>query len=215
LSPLRALKSVWYQALRMLICVLACPLFCIRRFGGHHLPRRGGALLASNHQSNLDPLLIGQAVPRRINYLARRTLFRFFLFRWLIESLDAIPIDRDGSGIGGIKETMRRLRRGEQVLMFPEGTRTRDGEMQPLKPGFCSIVRRSNVPIVPMAIDGSFQAWPRTRKFPRRGVVHIHIGRPISQSEQAECSDEQLIEIVRQRIAECLAKAQESRARVH
>lgn len=182
-------------------------------FGVRYLPQQGGALLVSNHQSHLDPPLIGQAVSRRINYLARRTLFKFFLFRWLIQSLDAIPIDRDGSGIGGIKETMRRLKRGGQVLMFPEGTRTANGEMNPLKPGFCAMVRRSKVPIVPMAIDGSFQAWPRTRRFPRLGVIHIHIGPQISPDEQAEKTDAELVEFVEKRIADCFANARMSRSR--
>jgi 1-acyl-sn-glycerol-3-phosphate acyltransferase len=204
---------VWYEALRVSIGIGACLAFRIRSFGRQHLPREGGALLASNHQSHLDPPLIGQAVPGRINYLARRTLFKFFLFRWLIQSLDAIPIDRDGSGLGGIKETMRRLRGGQRVLMFPEGTRTKNGDLQPLKPGFCAMVRRSNVPIVPLAIDGSFQAWPRTRMFPRCAVIHIHFGRPILPGEQAALTDEQLVELVRERIAACLAKARASRAR--
>jgi 1-acyl-sn-glycerol-3-phosphate acyltransferase len=213
-STLRIAKSAWYQTLRVLIGIAACLMFKIRTFGGSRLPREGGALLASNHQSHLDPPLIGQAVPRRINYLARKTLFKFFLFRWLIQSLDAIPIDRGGSGIGGIKETMRRLKRGEQVLMFPEGTRTPDGDMRPLKPGFCAMVRRSKVPIIPIAIDGSFQAWPRSSKFPQRGVIHIHIGEPIAADLQADLSDDQLVTLVQQRIADCLANARASRARV-
>ena len=212
-APLRFAKIAWYELLRMMIHVAACAFYGCRTHGREHLPAEGGALLASNHQSHLDPPLIGQAIPRRINYLARTTLFRFFLFRWLIQSLDAIPIDRDGSGLGGIKETLKRLRRGEQVLMFPEGTRTPDGEIQPLKPGFCAIARRSRSPIVPLAIDGSFDAWPRKQRFPGRSVIHICFGPPISIAQQQELSDDQLIRLVEDRISECLKTARTMRRR--
>ena len=212
-EPFRLAKLLWYEMLRLMIFVAVCAFYRFRAFGREHLPEDGGALLASNHQSHLDPPLIGQAVPRRINYLARATLFRFFLLRWLIQSLDAIPIDREGSGLGGIKETMKRLRSGGKVLMFPEGTRTADGNMRPLKPGFCAMVRRSNVPIVPLAIDGSFDAWPRTQRFPGRSIVHICFGPPITAEQQKSLSDEELVLLVEERIAECLEKARTARKR--
>ena len=79
-------------------------------------------LVVSNHQSHLDPILVGLACDRRLNYVARDTLFGFAPFRWLIYSLDAIPIDREGIGLGGLKESIRRLRAGEMLLVFPEGT---------------------------------------------------------------------------------------------
>ena len=102
-----------------------------------------------------------------MNYLARETLFRFAPLGWLIHSLDAIPIDRDGLGLNGIKESLRRLKRGEMVLIFPEGTRTRDGEMAPFRPGFTVLAARSKAWILPVAIEGAFDAWPRSRKLPR------------------------------------------------
>ena len=88
------------------------------------MPPTGGGLVMSNHQSNLDPVLIGLCCERRLNYVARQTLLTFAPLRWLFNSLDAIPIDRDGTGLGGLKETLKRLKRGELVLLFPEGTRT-------------------------------------------------------------------------------------------
>src|SRR6185369_4246968 len=94
-------------------------------------------------------------------------------------SLDAIPIDRDGLGLAGLKETLKRLKRGEMVLIFPEGTRTPDGQVAPLKPGFCAIARRANVPLVPVAIDGAFDAWPRFSPVPRPATIHVEFGPPI------------------------------------
>ena len=125
--------------------MLAVVVFRIRCFGREHVPPSGGGLVMSNHQSNMDPVLVGLATNRRLNYLARETLFAFAPFRWLIKSLDAIAIDREGLGLAGLKETLRRLKRGELVLIFPEGTRTRDGEIAPLKSGFCAVARRIRV----------------------------------------------------------------------
>ena len=118
-------------------------------------------LVVSNHQSHLDPPLVGVACPRRLNCLARETLFHFAPFRWLINSLDAIPIDREGLGLAGIKESLRRLKRGEMVTIFPEGTRTGDGEIGPFLPGFTALAVRGKAAILPVAIEGAFVAWPR------------------------------------------------------
>jgi len=158
----RSLASRAWQAFLKFTCRLAAVLvFNIRCHGREKVPRTGGGLMLSNHQSNLDPVLIGLASDRRLNYVARKTLFRFAPFRWLINSLDAIAIDREGLGLEGLKEMLKRLQRGEIVLLFPEGTRTPDGEVHPIKPGFCAVARRAGVPIIPVAMDGAFDSWPR------------------------------------------------------
>jgi 1-acyl-sn-glycerol-3-phosphate acyltransferase len=167
----------------------------------------------SNHQSNFDPVLVGLASHRRLNFLARQTLFRFAPFRWLISSLDSIPIDRDGTGLGGLKETLKRLKRGEMVLIFPEGTRTSDGEIAPLKPGFVAIARRAGVPLLPVAIDGAFQAWPRWRKLPGRSVIQVAFGPPIGPDQLAGLDDEQLMSEVAKRLQACLSVVRKSRQR--
>ena len=131
-------NRLWQAFLKFLARLTAVTVFHVHCRGQSHVPATGGALVLSNHQSNLDPVVIGLVCERRLNYVARQTLFRFPPFRWLINSLDAIPIDREGSGLGGLKETLKRLKRGEMVLLFPEGTRTPDGEVHPLKPGFCA-----------------------------------------------------------------------------
>ena len=133
---------MYYDAFRFIIRLALVPIFGFRCFGRHKVPRDGAILVCANHQSVLDPPVIGCVFDRRLNYLARRTLFRFAPFRWLIRSLDAIPIERDGMGMAGLKESLRRLKRGEGVIIFPEGTRSHDGEVAPLKPGFCVLARR-------------------------------------------------------------------------
>jgi 1-acyl-sn-glycerol-3-phosphate acyltransferase len=206
-------KRLWYDGLQVICRVLAVVLFAIRCEGREHVPRRGGVLVLSNHQSHLDPVLVGVACDRRLNYLARQTLFRFKPFVWLINSLDAIPIDREGLGMSGLKETLRRLKREELVLMFPEGTRTRDGEVAPLKPGFCALARRAKAPLLPVGIDGAFAAWPRWRLLPRRSVIQVQIGPPILPSEIDRLDDEQLISEVQHRLEACHAAARAARLR--
>jgi 1-acyl-sn-glycerol-3-phosphate acyltransferase len=160
-------------------------------------------LVVSNHQSHLDPILIGLACDRRLNYVARDTLFGFKPFRWLINSLDAIPIDREGIGLGGLKESLRRLKDGEMLLIFPEGTRTRNGGVGELKPGFLALARRSKVPVLPVAIDGAYESWPRRNLFPWPAVIHVRFGPIVDPQQSANFSDELLHSEVDRRIRKC------------
>src|SRR5262249_12698938 len=175
------------------------------------VPATGGGLMLSNHQSNLDPLVIGLSSDRRLNYVARQTLFRFKPLAWLMSSVDAIPIDREGTGLGGLKETLKRIKRGEVVLLFPEGTRTPDGEVRAMKPGFLVIARRARVPLFPVAVDGAFQAWPRQQRFPRPTVVHVEFGEPIWPEEFEKLGDDELLKLVEERIRTCHASARAHR----
>lgn len=200
-------KRLWYDFLRIVCRSVFLAVYRIRSEGREHIPRAGGALVLSNHQSHFDPIIVGLGSDRRMNYLARETLFRFPPFRWLIRSLDAIPIDREGLGLNGLKETLRRIKRGELVLMFPEGTRTPNGEVHALKPGFCALARRLNVPLVPVGVDGAFDAWPRTRTFPRGGRIHVQYGAPILPEEIARFEERDLVAEVERRIRACHATA--------
>ncbi|TVS18817.1 MAG: 1-acyl-sn-glycerol-3-phosphate acyltransferase [Planctomycetaceae bacterium] len=200
-------KRTSYAVLQVLAQGLGILLFSIRFLGREHIPVEGGVLVCSNHQSFFDPVLVGMGFRRRLNYLARKTLFRFYVFRWLIEFLDAIPIDREGGGLGGLKETLKRLKRGELVLIFPEGTRTRDGEVAALKPGFVALARRSKTPLLPVAVDGAYDAWPREAKFPRRSRVSVSIGPPMMPEYVRTLTDEQLVAELERRIRHCHAVA--------
>lgn len=205
------LKRLWYAVLQVACRMTAILAFRIRCRGRKLVPPTGGGLVLSNHQSHLDPVLVGLATDRRLNYLARDTLFGFAPFRWLIYSLDAIPIDREGLGLAGLKETLKRLKRGELVLIFPEGTRTRDGEVGTLKPGFCALVRRAGVPILPVGIDGAFDSWPRWRHLPAPAVIHIQFGEPLEPIEIAGLDDRQLVAEVARRIRIAHDKARKLR----
>ncbi|HZZ73988.1 MAG TPA: lysophospholipid acyltransferase family protein [Pirellulales bacterium] len=205
-------KRTWYQFLHVTCRLVGVVAFRVRVSGREWVPKNGGALVLSNHQSHLDPVLIGLAGDRRMNFLARKTLFKFPPFRWLIDSLDAIPIDREKSSFGGLKETLRRLKHDELVLLFPEGTRTADGRIGALKPGFCAIARRAGVPLVPVAIDGAFAAFPRTRNYPLPATIHIAFGEPLQPSEIPQFeTDDALVAEVRRRLEDCHEKTRRTR----
>jgi 1-acyl-sn-glycerol-3-phosphate acyltransferase len=200
----RSLASrLWYETLRWPLWAAATFGYGVRYTGRRNIPESGGVLVVSNHQSHFDPPLIGLGCPRRMNYVARDSLFAFAPFRWLIKSLDAIPLERDGIGLSGIKESLRRLRRGEMVLIFPEGTRTHDGRVGEFKPGFTTLAARSGASILPAAIEGAFQAWPRRNTFPRLGRIRVHYGTPLGPEEIAGREERELVEEVRRRVVEC------------
>jgi 1-acyl-sn-glycerol-3-phosphate acyltransferase len=203
----------WYELLRRGLQLAGVLVFRARYEGLHNIPRHGPVLVVSNHQSNFDPPLVGMACSRRMNYLARSSLFRFGPFGWLIRSVDAIPIEREGIGLGGIKEAMKRLKAGEMVVIFPEGTRTRDGQIAPFRPGFATLAVRTRAAILPAAIEGAFDAWPRSQVLPRRGNVRVRYGEPILPEQFTGRSEEELVAEVEARVRACHAQLQRSASR--
>lgn len=204
-------KRIGYNALRVICRLFGTLGFGIRVVGREHAPADGPAVWCSNHQSHFDPMIVGLCYDGRLNYLARRTLFEKVPLRYFLEYFDSIPIDREGPALGGIKETLKRLKRGEQVLVFPEGTRTRDGEIAPLKPGVTTIAKRSKGPVIPVAMDGAYQAWPRTRPWPWFNRIAVVIGEPITAREVEQLSDENLLAELERRMRACHAQARKIR----
>lgn len=163
------------------------------------VPRAGSVILAANHASFLDPPMIGSAVRRPINYLARESLFRFPIFGWYIRALNSVPVDRDGAGAKGLKMILDRLLNGGGIILFPEGTRTSDGQLQPARSGVGLTVIKSDAPVVPVRIFGSYAAWNRKQIIPRPHKIHIKFGTPMEFAELREeaktCPKKRLKEI--------------------
>src|SRR4051812_4460087 len=113
--------------------VLYATCFRWRIFNAERVPKSGPVILAGNHASYLDPPLIGSALPRDINYLARESLFRFPVVGVILRSWNCVPVDREGGGGAGLKAILNRLEKGGGIILFPEGTRTRDGRLQPAR----------------------------------------------------------------------------------
>lgn len=196
---------MWYAFSKWWIRLGLMLAFRIRYSGTQNVPAEGAILVVSNHQSFLDPPLIGAGFPRMMNFMARQSLFKITPFAWLIRSFNAFPIDREGA-LGGIKETLRRLKRGEVVVVFPEGARTADGEIAPFMPGFATLAVRSGAAILPAAMEGAFQVWPRTRRWPRLGRIHVHYGLPILPSEIKQLDEQELVAEIERRVRQCHAE---------
>jgi 1-acyl-sn-glycerol-3-phosphate acyltransferase len=191
-------RFLWYGFLHFLSIVAFVLFFRYRSFGRHHVPESGGVLLASNHQSFFDPILVGlPLVDRRIRQLARRTLFRNPLFAWLIRSLGAIPIEKGRGDRDALNRGIEMLKSGELLVVFPEGTRTADGSVGALQAGIFLMARRARVPIVPVAIDGAFDAWPRTRKLFRLRPIRVAYGPPVAAERGSRTQEKVHKEILR------------------
>ena len=180
-----------------------------RVFGAEHVPLQGGVILASNHASFLDPPLVGSGLKRDINYLARESLFRFPGIGTLLRSWNAVPVDRDGGGAKGLKIILSRLLAGNGIILFPEGTRTKDGKLQPARSGIGLTVIKSTAPVVPVRVFGTFEAYGRNHKLPRPHRVTVKYGRPMNfealRAEAKTCDKTRMKEIYQQVADEIMA----------
>src|SRR5687767_4537691 len=149
-----------------------------RVFGLENIPRTGGVLLASNHQSYLDPVLVAMVLPREMHFMARRTLFRNPAFRAIIAGYNAFAIERDSADVKGVKSAIARLEAGNILLVFPEGTRTENGSIGLMKP-VGVLAERAAVPIVPVLIQGAYEVWPKGRGIPHFGRISLIFGKPL------------------------------------
>lgn len=161
-------------------------LYRVRVSGRENIPPTGPLLIIANHQSFLDPPLVSAFITNRhIDFIARAGLFRFGPFARLITALNSVPIAEQGGDTAAMKEALRRLAMGRAVLIFPEGSRSPDGAMRPFKRGAAVLVKRSSCPVLPVVVEGAFDAWPRSRPRPflfgRR--IAIRYGRPIPHDE--------------------------------
>ena len=134
--------------------------------GREQIPQAEPLIFACNHASNIDPPLIGAYCPKRLSFLAKDSLFKNPIFSKLITELGAIPVSREDSQKAGtvIKTLLSLLKRGHNILVFPEGTRSSDGELQPLEAGVAFLALRSNVPILPVYVGGTFEACPKGKR---------------------------------------------------
>lgn len=172
-------EAAFYLLARIVTIPAASALWGFRLYGWHRMPEAGAVVLASNHQSFLDPFLLGGSTPRCVRFLARNTLF-WGPFGWLIRSLGAIPVVRDSADLAAMRAAVGALKEGDPLLLFPEGTRTRDGRIAPFRPGLSMLARRGEAVVLPCVIRGAFEAWPRHRPLPTPfRPVRVHYGPPV------------------------------------
>ena len=176
-----------------------------RVYSPENVPLTGSVILASNHASFLDPPLVGSGLHREINYLARETLFRFPVVGAILRSWNAVPVDRDGGSPAGLRNILNRLNKGGGIILFPEGTRTRDGKLQPARSGIGLTVIKSTAPVVPVRVFGTFEAYGRHMKFPKPKRVIVKYGKPIDFTklrEEAKVSPKERVKEIYQEVSD-------------
>jgi 1-acyl-sn-glycerol-3-phosphate acyltransferase len=219
-EPLGGLWYEWWQGLLLAYFTFGHSL----RFAGRwNLPKSGPALLIANHESFIDPLLVGVSVRRHLAFLARSNLFKGAFGRFL-RSVNTRPVDQEGFAREGLKAMIDLLGQGWPVLVFPEGERAWDGVMQPFKPGVHLIIKKSLAPVVPCGIAGAHEALPRRRKPPIPGhsplflppgdsTIAVVIGQPLDGARFAKMPREAALAELFAEVKKVQAQAERLRRR--
>lgn len=178
--------------------------------GLENLPADGGFLLASNHASHLDPPFVGAVLPHQLAFFARKSLWKPGIPAWWLDSVGAIPVERDSADLAAIKRVISTLRGGRPIVLFPEGTRSLDGELQPAKPGVGMIVCKTQVPVVPCRIFNSHVAFGRSGGLRPGTPIHIVYGKPLSPEDYDHPADgKERYQRASERIMSAIAALQE------
>ena len=148
--------------------------------GRKNIPKDGAFIFVSNHLSYFDPIMLGTSLHRSLYYMARENLFWKPFFGWIMGQVHAFPIKRDSGDLGALKQALAILKDGKPLVMFPEGTRSKNKELRPAKPGVGFIAAKAGVPVVPAYIDGSLEALPGNLTTLKRHPVAVYIGEPVT-----------------------------------
>jgi len=175
--------TLWYRLGWYLFRSVFATYFRWRVYHPERVPLTGPVILAANHASFLDPPLVGAGVAREVNYLGRQSLFRVPVLGWMLAAVNVVPVDRDGAGAAGLKAILHRLLAGGAIILFPEGTRTRDGRFQPARSGIGLTVIKSPAAVVPVHVFGTFEAFGRHMCFPRPRPIAVKYGCPLLFTE--------------------------------
>ena len=163
-----------------LISYIFCKIyFRLEVNGADNIPKKGGVLVASNHSSFLDPVIVGVGISRQTYYLTKQSLFEIPIFRLLIKALHTIPVRRELVSVSTFKELIKSLNAKKAIILFPEGTRSLDGKLGQGKVGVGMIALKADVPIIPAYIDGAIKAFPKNGKWIYPKKIRVIFGKPI------------------------------------
>ncbi|HSI85142.1 MAG TPA: lysophospholipid acyltransferase family protein [Candidatus Methylacidiphilales bacterium] len=183
----------WYRLCYKFIEAIKLGYYQTRVEGYENVPA-GGCLVVSNHASFLDPTTVGWALQRECFFLARKTLFKPPVMSRLLPICNVVPIDQDNADLPSMRRVIRLMKDdGYPVILFPEGTRTEDGELKKALPGAAFLACKAGVPILPVRLFGSFEAWPRQRKLPGYHPMRVVIGRPFMPAKARSKQDYEVL----------------------
>lgn len=192
--------------------LIAKVCFSYQTFHKERIPKEGGFILAMNHQSYLDPPLAGICADREIYYLARKTLLDWPIMGRIFPKLNVIPVDQERADMSALKAIIKLVRNGHGTVIFPEGARTLDGEIQPAQPGLGLVIAKTLAPVVPMRIFGAREAFPRGSSRLRFTPITVVVGEPMHFT-QADLigSGRELYQSLSERVVKRISKIQNER----
>ena len=179
----------------------------LTREGLQHLPRRGPAIVVSNHVSYMDAILLGSAAPRPIHFIVLHWMYDLLLLRWFYWGMRTIPV-RAGSDARGLRRALRALSAGRVVGVFPEGARSADGRMGEARPGAALLAALSGAPVVPAFIDGARESMPVGSRFPKPARIHVRFGRALPAPARGAARDRQALNNFGLQVAEAIRSLQ-------
>jgi 1-acyl-sn-glycerol-3-phosphate acyltransferase len=209
-------RWLWYNTGYWVFALLYYFGYSYRFFGQHRVPRSGPVLIIANHESFWDPPMVGIAMPRRVAFMARKTLYNSKALAKFMENVGTFAVDQEGTGLEGIRIAIKKLQDGEAVVLFPEGSRTPDGSMKEFMPGVALLVRKAKVPVVPVGLAGSYDGWPVHAKKPkwsplwsprRAAAMTVVVGQPIPAETLLPMEPRKMVEYLRDRVADARAEA--------
>ncbi|MCE5203218.1 MAG: 1-acyl-sn-glycerol-3-phosphate acyltransferase [Actinomycetia bacterium] len=201
--------------LRAIATPLVRVLFRVREYGRKNVPARGGAVLAGNHRSYMDPVLLWCVSPRFVHFMAKRELFERGLVAWALPRLWAFPVEREGADRAALAQADAFLKKGELVGIFPEGSRQDRDALGEAHGGAAFVALRAGVPIVPVAFVGTEKVWPRGQALPKFRRVTIVYGEPICPEDFPEGSRKERVALLTERIMERISEEVERAKKVH
>lgn len=179
-------NPIHYDALLPIAKVVFAAYAPVTTIGLENIPEAGGVLITSNHASYIDSVLVWLTCPRRVAFLGKKELYDTPLSAWFFRGYGVIPVDRENPTLSMMRDTLNALREGVPVMVAPEGTRSPNGEMLPFKSGFVKFAHKARVPILPTAIIGSYEMWPRQNRLPRPSKITVVYGEPIMTEESTD-----------------------------
>jgi 1-acyl-sn-glycerol-3-phosphate acyltransferase len=180
---------MWYKTGRAFFWLVFKIFFKLQVKGREFLPKAKGFILVSNHVSNLDPIVLGTACAQNLHFMAKEELFRNPGCGWILRKVHAFPLRRQGADLGAIREAIRRVNRGGVLLIFPEGTRSTDGQLGPGHAGVGFLVDKLNVPVIPAFIKGTDKVLPKGSAFIRPTKISVQFGKQIPLERRVAYSD--------------------------
>ncbi len=168
-----------YHFCRWILILIFKIFFGLKVSGTSNIPLGGGFILASNHTSILDPMILGAASSRELNFMAKEELFKIPFFGILLRNVGAFPLKREQSDVSAIKEAIRRLKNGNGLVVFPEGTRNKNKNNFQVQSGIGMLSSKAKCPILPAFISGADRAMPAGAKVIKPARIKVRFGRPL------------------------------------